>query len=432
MAQNFEHIMQGINNSQLRKSIEDLFEIIGIGTGDNSDSFTMGDITGNVTGDVTGDVLADDTAKIINSGADQANSVVTAGSLVGALTGAATGDVLAADTNTIVDSGATPAASVITAGTAAISAKFSTEATATPVNAVAAEAKLTNSGAIAPATHAVCVLTNDTTNIEEGKIITINTVVYTFKATTTAAYDINIGTDAEESIDFLFAAINASGTGDGTDYHAGTLANDFVVATAENATTLTIQAKLPGTVANAFPTESDDAGWTWDGATMNSGTPGVTTAAATVTIGTRVYTVVDELSETEADAVVDQILYGGDEATVLDNLKLAIAAATPGTEYSTGTVINADVVAGANTNTTQVIAAIISGVIGNAIAIECTWANTDWDDEVTNVMGTETAGVDGTVGVKGEITWDATNIYICLLANTIADANWVQATMATF
>ena len=52
----------------------------------------VNDITGDVTGDITGDVLAVDTAKVVDVGADQANSVVTAGSLVGALTGDATGN----------------------------------------------------------------------------------------------------------------------------------------------------------------------------------------------------------------------------------------------------------------------------------------------------------------------------------------------------
>lgn len=33
-------------------------------------------------------------------------------------------------------------------------------------------------------------------------------------------------------------------------------------------------------------------------------------------------------------------------------------------------------------------------------------------------------GVDGTIGVANEIASDATYLYVCLAANTIADANW--------
>lgn len=39
-------------------------------------------------------------------------------------------------------------------------------------------------------------------------------------------------------------------------------------------------------------------------------------------------------------------------------------------------------------------------------------------------LGTEVAGVDGTVGAAREILADATNIYMATAANTIADANW--------
>jgi hypothetical protein len=388
--ENFEQILCSINNSEIRIALERLFALCGVGTGSDGTDIekdVVGDVTGNLTGNVAGDVT---------------------GNLTGDVTGDVDGALVDADT-------------LITK-------------TLTPVNAVASEAKLTSSGAMAPATHAVSVLTSDATNVTADTTVTINTVVYTWKADPTGiAYAVDIGTDAQTSLANLAAAIMASGTPD-TEYGAGTLANDFVVATANDATTVTIQAKLPGDVANAFPTEETDDHLSWADSTLGGGTgasvAGVTTAAATITIGTRIYTVVDELSETEADAIVDQILYGGDEATLLDNLVLAIAAVTPGTEFSTGTVTNLDVVAGANTDTTQIIAAIVSGVIGDLIAIDVSWANTAWD--AVDFMGTETAGVDGTVGSKGQIEWDATNVYLCILDNTIADANWTQATMATF
>lgn len=362
MANKFSDVLQMIHNTQIRTAIEKMGGLCGLLP--TSVQGTAGVLTSNLVGDVTGDV-----------------------------TGAST---------------------ELVSGTA-------------PVNAFAAVQTLTSSGALAAATHAVCTLTNDTTNIEEGKIITINATVYTFKATTTEAYDINIGASAAESLDFLKAAINASGTGDGTDYHAGTLAHPDVVATTNAATTQVIQAKIPGVTPNAYVTESDDAGWTWDGATMNSGTPGVTTAAATVTIGTRTYTVVDELSETAADAIVDQILAGANAAATLDNLKLAINNGdTEGTEYSTGTVVNADVTATYNTDTTQKVVAKTKGVIGNLIASTETLANTAWG------AATLAGGVDGTVGTAGQTIIDGSVLYITETANTIADDNWKYAPLQNF
>jgi hypothetical protein len=293
----------------------------------------------------------------------------------------------------------------------------------TPVNAVGSAAKLTSSGAMAPATHATTILTNDTTDIDDTKIITIGSTVYRFMTTIAQAYDVTRGSSAAESLDNLKAAINA-GAGEGTAYFAGTLAHPDFVATDNAATTQVIQARAPGDGKNGEDTLSDDVGWTWEGATVASGTGGVSTATATITIGTRVYTIVDELSETEAEAIVDQILYGGSEAIALDNMALAIDhGATEGTEYSTGTVVNADVVAGANTNTTQIIVAKVKGVIGDLIAIDETLANTVWDDPA-GTLGTEVAGVDGTVGVEFELCADSSYLYYATAENTIADANW--------
>jgi len=296
----------------------------------------------------------------------------------------------------------------------------------TPVNAVASEGKLTSSGAFVPATHATSEIVSDTTNVANTETVTINTTVYRFMDTPAQAYDINVGVSAAESLDFLKLAINATGTGDGSDYYAGTLAHPDVVATTNTDTVQTILARVPGTTPNAYATTETSAHLAWADTTLGGGTgnsnPGVTTAGATFTINSRVYTFVDALSEDEADAIVDQILYGGTEAAALDNMLVAInAGATAGTNYSTGTVVNADVTATTNTNTTQVVQAKVKGVIGDLITITETMANTVWDD-VT--LGTEVAGVDGTIGLANETCADASYIYHCIVANTIADANW--------
>jgi len=81
------------------------------------------------------------------------------------------------------------------------------------------------------------------------------------------------------------------------------------------------------------------------------------------------------------------------------------------------------------TGDTVLVTALTAGVAGDLIACIESMANGAFDD-VT--LGTKVAGVDGTVGLKGEFRWDSTNVYVCILANTIADANWVSATLASY
>jgi hypothetical protein len=103
-----------------------------------------------------------------------------------------------------------------------------------------------------------------------------------------------------------------------------------------------------------------------------------------------------------------------------------------------GTALTASVVS----NDTQGVAAVdesdgtvtlsadVAGVAGDLIILSEVGDHVVVDG--TGTLGATTAGVDGTVGAKGQIEWDATNIYLCTLANTIADAYWVQATLATY
>jgi len=296
----------------------------------------------------------------------------------------------------------------------------------TPVNAIAAAGKITSSGVLVPGSHAESIITSDATAPADGKIVTIGTTVYRFKTVLAQAYDVAIGASAAESLDNLKAAINASGT-PGTEYFAGTLVHPDVIATDNAATTQKIVARVPGTTPNSIVTTEDSDHLSWEDTTLGGGAgssvAGVTTAASHVVVNGRTYSFVTALSETSgADAIVDQVLYGGSEAVALDNFKLAInAGPTAGTEYSTGTVVNPDVTAGTNTNTTQVVTAKVKGVIGHAITITTDCANTAWD---AAVLGTEVTGVDGTVGKKDMIVVDTGYIYICTADNTIADANW--------
>lgn len=51
-------------------------------------------------------------------------------------------------------------------------------------------------------------------------------------------------------------------------------------------------------------------------------------------------------------------------------------------------------------------------------------------DIVISYKRTTAGGINGTVGIEGETFFDATHLYVCTAANTIADANWVSATLA--
>jgi hypothetical protein len=266
---------------------------------------------------------------------------------------------------------------------------------------VAASSVLTSAGACVPASHGQTILTSTGTNVTDGKIVTIGAVVYRFKNTMAQAYDVKIGASAAITLDNLKAAINGTGTA-GTEYYAGTEAHPFFIATTNSDTTQVITARVvAGTTAttalNALDTTTNEATLSWEDATYGGGTgssnPAVTTAAATITIGTRVYTAVIELSETSgADAVADQILWVTSEAVFLDNVKKAInASGIAGTDYSTGTTENFLVRATTNTDTEQTIVSKLLGTVGNAYATTTTLANYSWTSTVM-ASGTGTTG----------------------------------------
>lgn len=245
---------------------------------------------------------------------------------------------------------------------------------------------LTSTGAMVAGTHAVSVFTSSGV-VVDGQTITIGTTVYRAKAIPSQPYDVAMGADAEAFLANLFNAINGSGAG----AYIGTAAHPSVVAVAKDATTITVRGRVPGTSLNTVATTETFTNGSWADTTLGGGTgasdAGVTTGAATVTIGAITYTVVDALSETYgATAVPYQVLKGESEATMLDNLKLAInGTGTAGTQYSTGTVAHEYFIATTNTDTAQTI---ISRTVGgddfttlvNALATTETMANTAWAD----------------------------------------------------
>lgn len=241
---------------------------------------------------------------------------------------------------------------------------------------------LTSTGAMVAGTHPVSVLTGDA--IVDGNVVVIGTRTYTFKTVPDTTNDeIGLGASTEQALANLYNAING-------DYGSVSV-NTQVVAVAKDATTVTVRGRVPGTSLNTVATTGTALRTVWADTTLGGGTgasdAGVTTGAATVTIGTTVYTIVDALSETYgADAIAYQVLKGASEATMLDNLKLAInGTGTAGTQYSTGTVAHPDVIATTNTDTAQTIRSRSIGTAAqttviNAIATTETLANTTWAD----------------------------------------------------
>jgi len=222
--------------------------------------------------------------------------------------------------------------------------------------------------------------------------VTIDTTVYTVVdelsenyAAPAVAFQVKKGASEATMLDNLKAAINGTGTA-GTEYSTGTTAHPTFIATTNADTTQEITARAVGdntftAAVNAMVTEETLANTAWTGADITNGTAAqVSTEAAEIIINGRVYTVVTALSETSgADAVADQILWVTDEATFLDNLKLAInASGTAGTDYSTGTTQNYDVKATTNGATTQVIEARNYGVAGNSITTTAPMTNYAW------------------------------------------------------
>ena len=277
----------------------------------------------------------------------------------------------------------------------------------------AAYSTITSAGACVPAQHGQTVLTSNATNVTDGKIVTIGAVVYRFKTTMAAAYDVKIGASAAATLDNLKMAINGTGTA-GTNYYAGTVAHPYFYASDNADTTQKIVARtVVGTTAttalNALATTTNETTLSWEDDTYGGGdgdsNPAVTNAGATITIGDRTYTAVIELSETSgATAVADQILWVTNEATFLDNLKKAInESGIAGTDYSTGTYVNSLVKATDNDNTSQKIVSKLLGTVGNAYATTKTLANYSWTSTVM-------AGGTGSTGevIHSTITLGAT------------------------
>jgi len=205
---------------------------------------------------------------------------------------------------------------------------------------------------------------------------------------TAVAYQVLKGAAEANMFDNILLAVN-KGSGVGTNFSTGTVAHPDIIATTNNNTYQSFMARTVGNATetariNAIVTTKVMANTAWEGGTFGVGTgnsvTAVATTATTATIGSNVYTFVNELSETStAAAIPNQILFGVDTAAALDNWKLGLTAgATVGTNYSTGTITQTQVTATTNTNTEQTIEALAVGTSYNSIATTTTLTNGTW------------------------------------------------------
>lgn len=116
-------------------------------------------------------------------------------------------------------------------------------------------------------------LTSDATNVSANDTVTIGGYVYTFVATPSAPFQVDIGGTAAATLDNLKAAINDSGTA-GTTYGTGTYAHPSVTATTNTDTTQVVEARLGGANGNAIATTESSSHLSWGAATLASGDDG--------------------------------------------------------------------------------------------------------------------------------------------------------------
>ena len=131
---------------------------------------------------------------------------------------------------------------------------------------------------------------------------------------------------------------------------------------------------------------------------------GIATANETFVISTQTFT------WKASRAVAGEVAIGATAAEAVTNIVSAVTA-----DLTTVTAVD-------GAGDTVVVTAATKGVAGNDIVF--TEASTNMAVDGSGKLGATTAGVDGTVGTANEIRQDASYIYVCILANTIADTNW--------
>jgi len=188
-------------------------------------------------------------------------------------------------------------------------------------------------------------------------------------------------TDDDTCLANLDKAIRGAGT-EGTDYSTGTVAHSLVTS-AVVANVLTVTAKSFGVAANALATlagTTPDSHQDWLGTTLGG-------AGATAGV----------------DAIPNEIIKGATAAALITNIKAAILAtgASAGTLFSTGTVVNPDVVAGAISGGGVILAIsanpALSAAVADALPTTTDETNLAWEDTTLGGgTGGSDAGIDAT------------------------------------
>lgn len=161
-------------------------------------------------------------------------------------------------------------------------------------------------------------------------------------------------------------------------------------------------------------------------------TIGASNAAAddTVTVGDVTYTFKTALSD---PAEANEVLIGASATATAANLVLAILAegtdGEVGVKYSTGTTTHPLVTASSDAGVVT-FTAKAKGAAGNEIALSKEGDGLTVSGDTLGTGAGVAEGVDGTVGIKGQITFDSTNLYICLADNTVSGTNWKKITLS--
>ena len=143
------------------------------------------------------------------------------------------------------------------------------------------------------------------------------------------------------------------------------------------------------------------------------------TVGNTMTIGASVYTFTTD-GTAAAEGEID---VGAD----LADCKTLVVAAINGTDHNTA---NASVTAATFSGDDCVLTAIIKGTAANSVATTETFtAATNIFDAAT--LGTTTAGVNSTTGVKGQMFVDASYLYCSVAASTVSTTNWRRVTLGS-
>lgn len=114
------------------------------------------------------------------------------------------------------------------------------------------------------------VLTSNGTNVTDNDTATLGSTVYRFKNTMAAAYDVQIGSSAANTLANLRLAILATGVS-GTNYYAATLVHPTVTVTAITSTTLVVAAITAGSAGNSIATTDTAATLSWGAVTLTGG-----------------------------------------------------------------------------------------------------------------------------------------------------------------